>query len=379
MIIDTTSQHVSGGTSAEEQFFSRDVGQFTRRLASLDRQIDVSELPKKDGPWFEIEEAVRNSEEACRRFEQECGEDLPLLKQVQKRFRQDTAHWYDRAWIGQRARAKPSGFPGDYQMLIALYDQKPLTRGLGGYLDLYISELPLAKAVRSRLRDIRKFLQAEIASRRSDTRILDIASGPCREYVGWWTLPKAGELSLTCIDNDQAALDFVDAHVAKTAAGISEFRAVRYNALRTRSAKRTIAQFGKFDIIYSVGLCDYLPDQLLIPLLEGWRETLDENGVLYVAFKDGDRYDKTPYQWHLDWHFLQRSKDDCLRLFEQAGFGPGSLETVRDETGIIMSFVYRRVARSAVRIDPPERYRKPISLAQESAASDETIEARQHG
>jgi hypothetical protein len=120
-------------------------------------------------------------------------------------------------------------------MLIALYDQRPLTRGLGAYLDLYISELPLARAVRARLRGVGKFLHEELGRRRGSVRVLDIACGPCREFVGWRTRPVQGEVQVTCVDNDQAALDFVSTHVASTATGISELRPVRYNALRMRS------------------------------------------------------------------------------------------------------------------------------------------------
>lgn len=354
------SQLARSGLSAAEPFFDRDVCAFTDQLRSLDGQISQDALPRKrDDFWFRLTRAVRSSENACRRFDEEHGDDPRLLEDVQKRFRRETAQWYDRSWIAHRARTKPRGFAGDYRMLVTLYEQKALARGLGGYLDFYISELPLAKAVRARLQAIREFLRVETAARRDDTSILNIACGPCREYIGWRDRVSEGDIHVTCLDSDQGALDFVDKYVVGAAPGISRFRTVRYNALRTRSAKKTIAQLGRFDIIYSVGLCDYVPDKQMIGMLQGWREMLMEGGILYVAFKDGDRYDKTPYQWHLDWHFLQRSEEDCRKLFEMAGFDIGSLEMKRDETGIIMSFVFRHVSPSIVRIDPPARYSIP--------------------
>jgi hypothetical protein len=163
---------------------------------------------------------------------------------------------------------------------------------------------------------------------------------------------------VTCIDSDQTALDYVDTHVASATEELLQLRTLRYNALRTRSAARTVAKLGRFDIIYSAGLCDYLADEQLVGLLRGWRETLDQHGVLFVSFKDGNHYDKTPYQWHLDWHFLQRSQEDCLTLFESAGFDTGSLAMSRDETGIIMNFVYRRPVGPIIRIDLPTTDRK---------------------
>jgi hypothetical protein len=135
--------------------------------------------------------------------------------------------------------------------------------------------------------------------------------------------------------------------------------AVRYNALRTRSADATVRNFGRFDIIYSVGLCDYLTDAQLVPILAALRQTLNDQGVLYIAFKDSERYDKTPYQWHLDWHFYQRNLDDCLRLYEMAGFDVRSIAMTRDGTGIIMNFTSRHTSDRIVRPDCAEPIRAP--------------------
>jgi hypothetical protein len=129
-------------------------------------------------------------------------------------------------------------------------------------------------------------------------------------------------------------------------------RPVRHNALRTRSAKATIQQFGRFDLIYSVGLCDYLTDAHLIALLSAWRETLQEGGVLYVAFKDTLEYDHTPYQWHLDWYFYQRTHEDVLDLYRAAGFDVEALKISRDDTGIITNYVYHDQPSTIRRVDP---------------------------
>lgn len=361
----------------EKHFLDQDVRAFTEQLAWLDRKIDRNAVPKRDNIFSQLADAVRRSEAACQRYEGEHGRNRELVEKTQKWFLKETAHYFNQSWISQRVRTKPRGFPGDYKMLEAIYDNKAIARGLGGYLDLYLLELPLAVAVRARLRAVRQFLQAEVACRKGEVRVLDIASGPCREYCDWQKRPSKNALQVTCIDNDQEALDYVDANVVERARGLAELRSMRYNALRTRAAKRTIAQLGRFDVIYSVGLCDYLTDEQLIGMFQGWRETLDENGVLYISFKDANRYDKTPYQWHLDWFFLQRSEQDCWRLFEKAGFDVGSMESSRDETGIVMNFVYRRVPSSIVRIDPPEQYRKPISLSTDFTNHEEVPGAGQ--
>ena len=156
------------------------------------------------------------------------------------------------------------------------------------------------------------------------------------------------------MDNDPQALAFVEANVATQLPSNTVLKPVRYNALRTRSAEATIRNFGKFDIIYSVGLLDYLPDDQLVALLIGWRDTLAPGGVMYVAFKDTLRYDKTPYQWHLNWFFFQRTEADCLHLFELAGFDTDEIDVTRDGTGIIINFISRKPRPTFLRVDEAE-------------------------
>jgi hypothetical protein len=137
---------------------------------------------------------------------------------------------------------------------------------------------------------------------------------------------------------------------------------VRYNALRTRSANATVRNFGRFDIIYSVGLFDYLTDDQLVPIFAALRDTLNAGGVLYISFKDTEQYDKTPYQWHLDWFFYQRTVADCLRLFREAGFDTRAIEMQRDRTGIIVNFTSRHGAPRILRTDKPEAIVVPTTI-----------------
>ena len=118
-----------------------------------------------------------------------------------------------------------------------------------------------------------------------------------------------------------------------------------------RSAGAIIEKFGRNDIIYSVGLADYIPDKLLIPMLSAWQGAVNPGGVVYVAFKDARRYDKVEYQWLMDWHFLQRTEDDCRRLLELAGYDMDHIETSRDETGVILHYVSRSKVPAFVRFD----------------------------
>ena len=342
------------------EFFAKDIASLTRDLLRLESEIDDDATPvPNDRFHHELIEILSKSFQACGRIDAQLSDKPELLEQVQRRFREETDPWFKKSWFANRSRTKPSGFPGDFEMLRMLYQQDhPPTpaRGLGGYLDLCLMVTQLANAVRGRLKNAKDFLLNEIESRTGDIRILDIASGPCREYMEWPTFGKGRHIEVLAMDSDPLALEFVDNHVANKL-DETELKTVRHNALRTRSASANRRRFGTFDIIYSVGLCDYLPDNLLIEMLAAWRQTLNEDGVLYIAFKDCERYDKIVYQWHLDWFFFQRTEQDMIDLFGAAGFNLKAMKQTRDETGIIINFVNRASEQPILRIDSEETRR----------------------
>lgn len=329
-------------------------------LAQLESDIEPEAVAVR-GDQFHMRVAAlfEQSQAVCREFEAMNQGDVGLIAAAKKLFLEATAPWFDRSWIAHRSRSKPSGFPGDFEMLVKLYQQKTPSRGIGSYLDLCIQELPLARAVRARMQCARNFLLRSIEARTGTVRVLDIASGPCREFEDWPVTNGDTQIEVVALDSDPLALEYVRSEVAPQLPDSVRLRPVRHNALRTRSAKATIQQFGRFDLIYSVGLCDYLTDEHLIGLLSAWRDTLQEGGSLYVAFKDTLEYDHTPYQWHLDWYFYQRTHADVLALYRASGFDVESLDISRDGTGIITNYVYhdRRATR---RVDAPHAV-EPLS------------------
>jgi len=336
-----------------EDFFAKDVAALTRLLSSLDGQVGDTEVARNDGRLRVLTEAIERTMEHCRRIEEVIGGDQSLLEFTRGRFRDAIAEWFDRSWFMQRAKTKPFGYPGDYVLLTGIYENQPKTLGLGGYLDLYFLDRALARGVRARMQAAQSFLLDEISRRDGDVSILNVACGPCREYLDGFHSTNGHRVRVTCIDADQRALDYVRSHVVGVAPGVPELDCVCYNALRMRSARNNVRKFGTQDIVYSIGLCDYLPNRSLVPMISGLRDSLNDGGVVYIAFKDADRYVNTVYPWLADWHFLQRTEEDCRNLFREAGINGDSLEIMRDETGVIMNCIARAKRPASIRVDVP--------------------------
>ena len=81
-------------------------------------------------------------------------------------------------WIFRRAFEKPRGYPGDYQIIEAAYNNVPLSGGLGRHLDRYCLDLPYTVAIRNRKDYMRDILFSFVnTSRQGALRILNLASG----------------------------------------------------------------------------------------------------------------------------------------------------------------------------------------------------------
>jgi hypothetical protein len=98
-------------------------------------------------------------------------------------------------------------------------------------------------------------------------------------------------------------------------------------------------EFGMQDIIYSVGLFDYLPTDFLITLLSSLYNMIKPGGKLIASFKDASRYRSQEYHWIFEWDgFLQRTEKDFRNILCDAGIPDSAISEVREESGIIVFY-----------------------------------------
>jgi hypothetical protein len=57
--------------------------------------------------------------------------DIALVNQIKMRVRDILGHFIYQGWVFRRAIEKPRGYPGDYQVIEAAYNNEPLSEGLG--------------------------------------------------------------------------------------------------------------------------------------------------------------------------------------------------------------------------------------------------------
>jgi|GEM_PF-709682 SAM-dependent methyltransferase len=308
-------------------------------LASCEKKIDQGHAdPEKTYSliWGIIDKFLQKAE----KFEHEVR-DIGTIRERQVAFRLMTNKMFSKSYFVNRARIWPQGYQGDYKTLEGIYRNISLSTGIGYYFDLFFLSVPLAYAVRNRIKKLEVLLREELENRNSPS-ILNIACGSCRELVGLTEGIKNSNAKIICVDSDNDALAFAHHRLSYSRVdGNMEFR--RYNVIRMFDHELNMMEFGKQDIVYSVGLFDYLPTDFLIKLFGALYSLLNPGGKIIAAFKDAARYRSQEYHWFVDWDgFQQRSEEDFRGILFKSGIPDTMISEVRDESGIIVFYIISR-------------------------------------
>ncbi len=275
--------------------------------------------------------------EACAQVEREMDDPLSV-KNAQVSFRDRTHPMLSKSYCINRTRTWPNGQQGDFMTLELAYKNMPMSSGIGYYLDKYLLTTALGVGVRERVATLRDLLKNELLGRR-DLKVLDIACGSCREVFELAQDIKTSGAKFTCVDLDPEALDFSLDRLTYAGLTADQADVRQYNALRMFDHETAQAEFGKQDVIYSIGFFDYLPDDFLVKLLSSLYGMLNDGGKLIAAFKDADRYRAEIFHWLVDWDgFLQRKEKDFVRLLRQAGIPDSALSMSRVDSGSIVFY-----------------------------------------
>ncbi|WP_051288607.1 class I SAM-dependent methyltransferase [Mycobacterium sp. URHD0025] len=233
-----------------------------------------------------------------------------------------------------RSYTKPRGYAGDYLTLQMVYDDQPDgVRRLGPYVDRWFLDIPASRAVKNRrklLRDI--IVDAARARHGRPTAITSLACGPAREIFDVFSEPDHPDIIATCLDIDEQALAYAEsiAHSVGVTGRVSFLQA---NVVKVALGRQTL-ELAEQDLVYSIGLIDYLADHLVIKLLDWIFHCLRPGGTAIVGNFDIGNPDRAFMDHLLDWKLIHRSPQDLLNLYAQSEFGDAPVEVRREATGI---------------------------------------------
>lgn len=244
-------------------------------------------------------------------------------------------------WM-HRARTKPFGYAGDYEVMNFVYERTFEGSTLfAKALGLSMLQAKPSLAVRFRKDLMKRQLKAAIderAGRKEPVRVLSIAAGPAQELVELLSeiddLPASLEIVL--FDQDKGAL----AHAYRRLKPIlaSRFEGRARMVILNESIKRLLRdahlfdQFGKFDVVYSCGLFDYLQPTTAMRLARNLHGAAAPGGKVFIA-NMVDHHGRWFMEHHLEWDLLYRTRDE-LREIGQRAAPRAAIRVLEEETGV---------------------------------------------
>jgi len=264
-------------------------------------------------------------------------EDKVLVRKIKRIFRQLCSPWVYRSDIVKYAYEKQRGYPGDYKLLEIIYDKTILSSNIGYCYDNYFLENLYAVAVRNRKDKMKEILGRFFKSSTKDNlSILNVACGSARELKDIFVNDKFEpecNIVVNLVDQDKEALEFSRKSLESSSKRIG-FKYFNHNILDYCKEKEKYSSLlGKHDMVYSIGLADYLPERFLKRLILFCFDLLKPNGILVIAHKDSKQYKPLAPDWWCDWTFYHRSEEDVVNIFRNSNIF--NIKVERDPSSVM--------------------------------------------
>lgn len=234
-----------------------------------------------------------------------------------------------------RFYSKPRGYAGDYVAIHRIYMNQPGgSSRMGPIVDRMFLETPPSVAVRNRRHLLAGEIVKSVRSKEGGpTRVLCLASGPATEvFDAFAALEDKTMMKATLMDIDLQALAFVDEQRTRNKLN-GQISLVNENLIAMFLGRSTV-QFEPQDLIYSIGLTDYLNDKLFGKLLRFAHQNLAEGGRILL----GNFHPRNPAKEFMDhvleWNLIHRTEDDMHRLFSASPFARGCTSIQFEEQGV---------------------------------------------
>jgi extracellular factor (EF) 3-hydroxypalmitic acid methyl ester biosynthesis protein len=209
-----------------------------------------------------------------------------------------------------RAFRKPRGYAGDAVMMDFVYSGHPPeeTSPLGRQIFHATTRVPMGLSVLHRRTFLQSYINDSIA-RQHSCRILSVASGHCRELEGSLFFEDGFDCEFVALDQDAEAGTVVARHYAHPR--------LRVLTERVKALALGKLDVGHFDLIYSAGLYDYLPDAIASLLTARLVSMLKPGGRLLVANFLQSSFGRGYLEAFMDWRLNYRSEYDLRSLFPE--------------------------------------------------------------
>jgi extracellular factor (EF) 3-hydroxypalmitic acid methyl ester biosynthesis protein len=264
-----------------------------------------------------LENKLRELEEIVKNFSKQENEDHGFY------FRKQLWNTIKSSPFMARTNLKPRGYAGDSEMMCMIYANDYWGNStFSKLLHKHPLDQPGAQAVRSRRRFITKLIRDRKRDARhkngEQLRILSVACGPACEIQDiLLTAEDCSKLHFVLLDQDQSALDEAAKLIEKIEKRINTkiFADFLNDSVRTMLASCKLKEkMGQFDLVYSMGLFDYLIPPVASRVLRKLYELLKPSGEMVIGNFHASNPSKYYMEYWLDWVLYYRTEEDFKSL-----------------------------------------------------------------
>jgi len=246
----------------------------------------------------------------------------------------------------RQAIAKPRGYAGDYVIMLIYNQREPNGETLyERFLDVAGKKHTLSRTVVARQKTAADEIRVSLKAGAS--KFVSLASGPALEIgmVLREAEPPDRDITFVLIDQDEEALAYSYETLHR------ELLASSWDSSRTKieclhlSVKQLLKpsnseeeQIGRHaldgtDMVYSMGLFDYLPDLVAHRVLSVLSRHVVPGGKVFVGNLEFEPNTSWLMDFVLGWHLVWRTESSMLRLTDGLRPTPDSVQVERDPTG----------------------------------------------
>ncbi len=245
--------------------------------------------------------------------------------------------------IWKRSYEKPLGYPGDFEVMNYVYAWRRQGTSAFGKL-LHRIGLDGGECIANRMVMMQQTIAEVVAGKTGPVQITNLACGPAREIVNYLrlgALPQA--VRVTLIDQDQQALaQAYERTYPETLRldGQATVNCLHASFGQLLKGENLLKKIPAQDLIYTVGLVDYLDAPKARLLISGLYRQLAPGGFLVIGnVKQGPSSLLWPAEFLCDWSLVYRTEADMCELAKDL---PSATVTVKADTTDRIQLLYLR-------------------------------------
>jgi extracellular factor (EF) 3-hydroxypalmitic acid methyl ester biosynthesis protein len=323
-----------------------------QRVEQIARQLDddLQRAHASTGGWADAAQTDRLAQQALQRavdqlHATDCWGQANRLPS--SRLWQIAGGWLESGALQWRARSKPRGYAGDFEMLTQIAGYQICDHPLGAAFDRFFQAQAAPQAVRNRMALVGRAVADFVRQRPAGpVRIVSVGSGPAldlQQACSVLTPPQRQRFQIVLLDLDPAALEYACGQLAAWLEP-SQLQPVRENLFRLAASSRRGRWLDGANVIVCTGLFDYLDDTAATALLRRFWQALRPAGQAWVFNFAPHNPSRAYMEWIGNWYLIYRTAAQMRQLATRAGIADQNARIAAESTGVNP---YWRITRTA--------------------------------